>query len=474
MTALDALGPDLDRLAADIAGMAGGPERSMAALLSQAAADLAARGQALATIADTLDAATADAAATLADLRARIAALPSPPPPPPAAAWDLGPVRAVVTVPDAPALAALLAGPVPLPGTHLCLAAGAYPGFSVPGSWQGVVVRSAVFSSAAGLADAPQAAVVTGNVTVAGPACTVAGLSLANTAAVDANVPSIRLAGAGSRASRNLVDTPRPLADGIDIAGNDCVVDGNEIRNFANMAICPLPGARRCYIGWNHLHHASAVAGRPNSRAGIMLGGNLAKVGVENPGGHLVEWNLVEDWVGVDGIEVKSADNVVRLNTLLGSAAGQCGISVRHGPRTLVVANHVENGQILLCDHDSVAVGNRTTGTRNAPRLRVKAGTISPEQFLASGGGGGQYPYSVGARVVLHDGAVEVGAKPNGTETLPALATALEACRGVVTVGLPGSDFVRTDTTAWADPVPNVRRLAPADVGPLAGRQVAP
>jgi hypothetical protein len=72
--------PDLDRLAADIAGLAGGPERSLAALLSQAAADLATRGQALATIADSLDAATVDAAATLADLRAKIGAPPQPAP----------------------------------------------------------------------------------------------------------------------------------------------------------------------------------------------------------------------------------------------------------------------------------------------------------------------------------------------------------------------------------------------------------
>jgi hypothetical protein len=77
--------------------------------------------------------------------------------------WDLGPIRALVGVPDAPSLASLLAGPAPLPGTHLCLAPGTYPGFTVPPSWSGVVLRSGSFT-AAGLVDAPQAAVVTGNV----------------------------------------------------------------------------------------------------------------------------------------------------------------------------------------------------------------------------------------------------------------------------------------------------------------------
>lgn len=463
-TLLDELAPELGRLDAGLAAANGAPERALAAALAQAAAGLASRADELLTYAGSLDSQGGELRQAMAELKARIAALE------PASTWDLGPVRALAAVPDAGALAALLAGAVPPPGTHLCLAAGTYPDVIIPASWQGVVLRSGSLS-AAGLVDAPQAAIVTGNVQVLGPACAVAGFFLTNTTASPKVTASIVLAAAGARAARNVVDTPYILANGIDATADDCSVDGNEIRNFANNGICPKAGTKRCYIGWNYLH-GQAAGGRPNSNAGMMIGG-LISGGVENPGEHVVEWNLIEDWMGVDGLELKSSDCILRGNTLIGSAAGQCSINVRHGPRTLVIGNLVENGSILLCDNDTIAVCNKTTGTRNTPAMRVKAGTCSPEEFLASGGGAGKYPYARDARVILHDGAIQVGARPNGTETLPPLGTVLEACPGKVSVGAgtkPLATYTRLDATTWTGERPVPRRLSPADVGPLATR----
>jgi hypothetical protein len=460
----------LAALQAALAAHAGGqPDRDVAAKLSDAARALLATAVSLGTeVADAHDAQQAALQAAARDLADALAPAPSFPGVP---AWDLGPVTVAVTVADAAALAARLAGAVPSPGTHLCLSIGTYPGFSVPASWKGVVIRSATVWQNAPV-DAPLAAVVTGNVTVAGPGCTVAGLKLDNTTAVNANTGSIVLRGTGSRVSRCLIDSPKPLADAVDVSANDCVVDGNEIRNFSNIAVYVASGAQRAKVSWNYVHKASTVAGRPLSHAGIQLGGTPAKVGVENPGGSVVEFNRIDDWTGVNGIELKSDDNTVSLNTLVGSGAGQCSISIRHGSRTKLVANCVENGQILLCGRDSVAVGNKTFGTRNNPSMRVKAGTCSTEDFLATGGGSGKYPYSMGARVIRHDGVVEVGSKPNGTETLAALATSVEACAGPVTVGGVPSVFARTTTTTWTEPVPAVRALVAADVGPMATRAV--
>lgn len=459
MTLLDALAEKLAPLDATAGLVGGDAERGLAVVVQQVFSDLSARAVAL-------DGQGTDLRQAMAGLKARIAELDS------AAAWDLGPIRALVAVPDPPSLAALLAGAAPLPGTHLCLAAGTYPGFVVPATWQSVVFRSGSFS-AAGLVDAPQAAVVTGNIRVDGPGCVVAGFALTNTTAQAGNVAPITLAGAGSRATRNVVDTPHVLANGIDATASDCSVDGNEIRNFANNGICPKPGAQRVYIGWNWLH-GQVAGGRPNSKAGMMIGGLIAGV-TENPGGHVVEWNLLTDWPTVDGLELKSSDCILRFNTLIGSAAGQCSINVRHGPRTLIAGNTVENGSIQLGDNDSVAVGNKTAGTRNAPALRIKAGTCSPEEFLASGGGAGKYPYARNARVIWHDGDTQVGARPNGIETLPALLTSIEACPGKVTIvagTTPASSYARSDATTWTGERPVPRRLSPADVGPLATRLI--
>jgi hypothetical protein len=233
----------------------------------------------------------------------------------------------------------------------------------------------------------------------------------------------------------------------------------------------PVPGCERCYIGWNYLH-GQAPGGRVNSNSGMMIGGLVAGV-TENPGFHVVEFTLIEDWIGVDGLELKSSDCTLRWNTLLSATGGQCSINVRHGPRTLLLGNWVENGSIQLGDNDSVAVGNKTTGTRNGPAMRVKAGTCSPEEFLASGGGAGKYPYARDARVIWHDGDIQVGARPSGTETLPALGTRIEACPGKVTIiggTTPASTYTRLDTTTWTGDRPTPRRLSPADVGPLATR----
>jgi hypothetical protein len=204
----------------------------------------------------------------------------------------------------------------------------------------------------------------------------------------------------------------------------------------------------------------------------MMIGGTISGV-IENPGSHVVEYNLIGDWVGVDGLELKSSDCILRLNTLLGSDKGQCCINVRHGPRTLIAGNWVENGSIHLGDNDSVAVANKTTGSRNSPAMRVKAGNCSPEEFLSSGGGAGKYPFARNARVIWHDGSIQVGFQASSTEILPALGTVLEACPGKVTVvpgTTPPSVYTSLPGTAWTDGRPVPRRLTPADVGPLATR----
>jgi hypothetical protein len=99
----------------------------------------------------------------------------------------------------------------------------------------------------------------------------------------------------------------------------------------------------------------------------MMIGGLVAGV-TENPGFHVVEWNLIEDWVGVDGLELKSSDCISASTPCSARRAGQCSINVRHGPRTLILGNWIENGSIQLGDNDSVAVGNKTTGSAQQPR----------------------------------------------------------------------------------------------------------
>lgn len=404
--------------------------------------------RALRAVADAQDAQVAAIRAAVADLRAAV-----PPP------WDLGPVRALVAVRDAKDWADASAGPPPLPGTHLCLAPGEYAtSLAVPRSWTGVVVRSGSF-----FADAPQAAVVTGNILVQGPGCVAAGFLCTNATADPKIGASIVLAAPRARATRNVVDTPPLWANGIDATASDVAIDANEVRQFANNGLCPKPGTQRVYVGQNYLH-GRVDGGRPLSQAGMMIGGLISGV-TENPGFHVIEGNLLEDWVGVDGLELKSSDCVLRGNTLIGSAAGQCSINVRHGPRTLIAGNWVENGSVQLGDNDSVAVCNKTTGTRNSPGLKIKAGTCSPEEFLASGGGAGKYPFARNARVVAHDGAIVVGFRANGVETLVPLGTVIEACAGSV-AAIAGASYSRSDVSTWTGEQPTPRRLTPADVGP--------
>jgi hypothetical protein len=67
-----------------------------------------------------------------------------------------------------------------------------------------------------------------------------------------------------------------------------------------------------------------------------------------------------------------------------------------------------------------------------------------------------------------------VGARPNGTETLPPLGTVIEACPGKVTIigrhDAAERPRTRLDATTWTGDRPTPRRLSPADVGPLAKR----
>ncbi|MFL6097916.1 MAG: glycosyl hydrolase [Blastococcus sp.] len=413
--------------------------------------------------------------------------LPPPPPPPPPSLLSELPVPQFALGATPGTLASVLAGTI-RPGTFVALASGTYGNLVVPSSVAGTASSPIVFFSGAmsGLipTEALLAAVFTGNVSVAGPDVIVRGLRLTNTtadaggSATVASKPSILLdtAAARGRASRCQVLSPTQWADAIELRGSGQRVDYNEVSNFANVGIATYV-ASDGRVDHNWLH-GQAAGGRTNSNAGMMIGQPIGVAGQEPHGGFVIELNLVEDWAGVTGIELKSSGNTLRYNTLLGASGRDVRISVRHGDDNILAANWLENASLQVDDLRTIVVMNKTTGTLNTPLARVKAGNITPAAFdQITTGGAGQYPYSDGARIIRHQGDILVGDRPNGIETLPPLGTTVEECTGTVTVGAgltPAATYTTVATSSWTAWPNPAAKLARTDVGPAGGTGAPP
>jgi hypothetical protein len=278
-------------------------------------------------------------------------------------------------------------------------------------------------------------------------------LSSANVIIARCDVPKgIDLNGSRTRAHRcrcnGVGDSDRNT---ILINGDDCIADWCETSNFAN------EGIRNA--GYRNRIQRCVLTGKTKSPAGtpsavISSGGSKADSG-KSFKCEIIE-NLVYANNENNGIELKSSDNVVEGNTILGGGGQSTNINNRHGVRNVYRRNWVEGGgQLQLSDHNSVAV-------RNKGELGVNGGSVSGDE-LRSGTSG--IVYAEDAVAIDHDGSIEIGGW-NGTNPppKPPLRTILENCTGSVKT-ISGTYSPRGITSYPRPAAP--KKLTTADVGPF-------
>jgi hypothetical protein len=347
---------------------------------------------------------------------------------------------------DATALAKALAAA--LPGDTIVLTGSSYSGnFSATraGTQAAPVVVQAVTTLRA---------TISGTFTVAAADVTLRGLVVRQ---------GITLNGDRARASRCKVDASG-AADAVRVAGGTgVVVEFCELTNFASQAVDVLGPARspRVYRNWVHGQGVPPT----DDGAAIIVGTGKATSAVTI--GALVLENRVEALNARQAIETKSSGNRIEGNTVVGGAKPG-DILVRHGLDNVLVRNWVQNGRVLVGDERSVAVRNRTSGSRYDPVLGVKAGDITGDQLRAGVSG---YPISEDARVITQEAVDEIGWRYEGWDLKP-LRTSVEAQDRATWPVRPS--FVDPDQVAYSDatswgPTPAAPvELTTGQVGPFA------
>jgi hypothetical protein len=301
-------------------------------------------------------------------------------------------------------------------------------------------------------------ATITGSFTLAGADIVLAGSQVKK---------GIVLKGDRTRASRCKIDASG-TNPGVTIAkGTGCVVEFCEVRNHLGRGIRADTAARQARIYRNWVHDQGTPA-NPLAVANIIIGvtgGTSATV----TGAKIVE-NLVEKAKARQAIECKASGNVLEGNTVVGTAKQPGDLLVRFGTDNVFLRNWVENGRLLLCDKQSIAVGNRCTGSLFKPCIGVKAGTSTADE-MRSGGDTGAYLISEDARLIANESAVHVGwrystwsVKPRRTQIEIHDRSRFPVAQ---TLADPG-EVTYADGSGW-NPMPAaVKRLVPSDVGPLA------
>jgi hypothetical protein len=180
------------------------------------------------------------------------------------------------------------------------------------------------------------------------------------------------------RFTRNTVQ----LAGGgnwVTVTGNDNEVDHNTFQNKSSEGVflqISGPGdsamAQRTWVHHNYFFNHSF--GGSNGGESIRLGYSFRQL---SSAFAVVEYNLFERANGdSEAISVKSADNIVRFNTLRNSRGS---ITLRHGNRTLVEGNLMlgSSAGIRFYDNDHVIINNVIQG--GSGQIIAGSGTIADD-----------------------------------------------------------------------------------------------
>jgi hypothetical protein len=322
------------------------------------------------------------------------------------------------------------------PGDHIVLADGAYAGgfvYARPGTAADpVVVRSAN----------PLGASIRGSVAVSAAYGWLYGVMLPGT--------DVRIAADGVRLARcKQTETLSPAV--LVTAGHGVEVDHNEIAGCHDRGIClqadpASPAALQgVHVHHNYLHDFNA-APAANVHAGLEIGTAADQAGASVKA--LVEWNLFHNvGAGSDGVVIRSSDNLVQHNTLLGCRAR---LANRHGERNQLVANWVEGCLgVRMHDRNGRAIGNVLIDC--ADGLELMAGDAARpacENWLLAGN---------------KANVATIGAQLDADFSVPASNTRVQAHAGPIRYGLQAGTTQEAET---AETVPPARRLGAADVGP--------
>jgi Chondroitinase B/Carbohydrate binding module (family 6)/Carbohydrate binding module (family 35) len=178
------------------------------------------------------------------------------------------------------------------------------------------------------------------------------------------------------RFTRNVVQIAGSALNWVTVVGNDCEVDHNTFQNKSTEGVflqISGPGesamAQRTWVHHNYFfnHTFSGSNGGESIRLGFSFRQLSSAFAV-------VEYNLFERANGdSEAISVKSADNIVRFNTIRNSVGS---IVLRHGNRNLVEGNLMLGGSagIRFYDNDHVVINNVIQG--GSGQIIAGSGTI--------------------------------------------------------------------------------------------------
>lgn len=261
----------------------------------------------------------------------------------------------------------------------------------------------------------------------------------------------IVLDGDRSRASRCRSGGAGQSVGGVNMVGNDNVLDWCEVQDFQGIGIEGNNNCRRPVIFGIHIHGQKIGPAGTNSM--MMIG--TSKEASALPIAPYVGRTLVDGSVKHDGVELKTSSAVIEDVTVVG-----CDLMQRHGKIGLrAVSCWAENGRIQLNDGGASAI-SCVTGTTEDACLAIVAGTISGDQLRAGTSG---YPYAVNAHAEHHRGLVMVGwARPGWNR--PPVNSTYAACPSVrIAPGVQAKEIA----PSGAAPAP-ARKLTPGQVGPEA------
>ncbi len=200
--------------------------------------------------------------------------------------------------------------------------------------------------------------------------------------------PAVSVAAGAShcRISRNLFELDlKSRSTYCQIAGNDCEVDHNELRNKkteGEMLLVVGPGtsemAQRTWIHHNYFHDFRSPPANNCSAIQIGMSGRSM-----SSGWSLTEHNLFVKCAGENEgcICNKSSDNTYRFNTF---GVGSTELSIRHGNRCQIYSNFFIGCQgIRLFGHDHKVFCNYFERCRPAIHIGNGDGIIPPAKLTA-------------------------------------------------------------------------------------------
>jgi hypothetical protein len=203
---------------------------------------------------------------------------------------------------------------------------------------------------------------------------TVEGFRLAHGGTVDIPAGSHHV-----RLSRNTIQLASSTGNWVTVTGDDNEVDHNTFQNKSGSGVflqISGPGesamAQRTWV--HHNYFFSHTFGGSNGGESIRLGYSFRQLGSARA---IVEYNLFERADGdSEAISVKSADNIVRFNTLRNSRGS---IVLRHGNRNLVEGNLMlgNSSGIRFYDNDHVIINNVIQG--GSGQIIAGSGTIADD-----------------------------------------------------------------------------------------------